>query len=115
MRGRCLNETERIHIDDRLREKVSVREIACEPGRAPSAISREIRRDRHPANGHYRPHAAQTHPDARRPRPKPIKISQDPGVTGPHSTAPAQALEPGADRPEPAPDLSRAAGDARVP
>jgi transposase, IS30 family len=54
-----LREDERIHIADRLRERVSIREIARELGRAPSTISREVRRNRHPTNGQYRPHAAQ--------------------------------------------------------
>ncbi|MET7339656.1 IS30 family transposase [Nonomuraea sp. NPDC005650] len=78
VRGRYLNETERIHIADRVREKASIREIARELGRAPSTISREIRRNRHPGNGQYRPHAAQARADARRPRPKPGKIGQNP-------------------------------------
>ncbi|MEU0572340.1 helix-turn-helix domain-containing protein [Nonomuraea sp. NPDC005983] len=76
--GRYLNETERIHIADRVREKASIREIARELGRAPSTVSREIRRNRHPGNGQYRPHAAQARADARRPRPKPGKIGQNP-------------------------------------
>jgi transposase, IS30 family len=74
VRGRYLNETERIHIADRVREKVSIREIAREFGRAPSTISREIRGNRHPGNGQYRPHAAQARADARRPRPKPSQL-----------------------------------------
>nr|SBO99152.1 Mobile element protein [Nonomuraea gerenzanensis] len=41
-------------------------------------ISREIRRNRHPTGGQYRPHAAQARADARRPRPKPSKIDQNP-------------------------------------
>jgi IS30 family transposase len=68
--GRYVNETERIHIADRVREKASIREIARELGRAPSTISREIRRNRHPTHGQYRSHAAQARADARRPRPK---------------------------------------------
>lgn len=55
---RYLRETDRIHIADRLREKATVRAIAAELGRSPSTISREIRRNRHPVNGQYRPHAA---------------------------------------------------------
>ncbi|GAA3249219.1 hypothetical protein GCM10020216_081130 [Nonomuraea helvata] len=70
VRGRYLN--------DRVREKASIREIARELGRAPSTISREIRRNRHPTNGQYRPHAAQARADARRPRPKPSKLGQKP-------------------------------------
>ncbi|SNR96850.1 Helix-turn-helix domain-containing protein [Streptosporangium subroseum] len=37
-----LREDERIHIADRVREKVSIRQIARELGRAPSTISREV-------------------------------------------------------------------------
>ncbi|WP_327743729.1 IS30 family transposase [Streptomyces europaeiscabiei] len=76
--SRYLREDERIHIADRLREKATVRAIAAELGRSPSTISREIRRNRHPVNGQYRPHAAQARADARRPRPKPGKIGQNP-------------------------------------
>ncbi|GAB7186623.1 IS30 family transposase [Kitasatospora sp. Ki12] len=76
--SRYLREDERIHITDRLREKATVRAIAAELGRSPSTISREIRRNRHPGNGQYRPHAAQARADARRPRPKPAKIGQNP-------------------------------------
>ena len=76
--SRYLREEDRIHIADRLREKASIRTIAAELGRAPSTISREIRRNRHPGNGQYRPHAAQARADARRPRPKPGKIGQNP-------------------------------------
>ncbi|MFI6006222.1 transposase, partial [Streptomyces sp. NPDC051366] len=78
--SRCLCEADRIHIADRLREKATVRAIAAELGRSPSTISREIRRNRHAGNGQYRPHAAQARADARRPRPKPSKIGQNPEV-----------------------------------
>ncbi|WP_407661098.1 IS30 family transposase [Kitasatospora purpeofusca] len=76
--SRYLREADRIHIADRLREKVAIRKIAAELGRSPSTISREIARNRHPVNGQYRPHAAQARADARRPRPKPGKIGQNP-------------------------------------
>ncbi|MEU4574669.1 IS30 family transposase [Nonomuraea sp. NPDC023979] len=76
--SRYLREDERIYIADRVREKASIREIARELGRAPSTISREIRRNRHPTGGQYRPHAAQARADARRPRPKPSRIGQNP-------------------------------------
>jgi transposase, IS30 family len=78
--SRYLREADRIHIADRLREKVTIRQIAGELGRSPSTISREIRRNRHPANGQYRPHAAQSRADARRPRPKLGKIRQNPDL-----------------------------------
>ncbi|KOU70001.1 integrase [Streptomyces sp. MMG1533] len=79
--SRYLREDDRIHIADRLREKASIRQIAAELDRSPSTISREIRRNR--TNGtrgqwHYRPHAAQARADARLPRPKPGKITQNP-------------------------------------
>nr|WP_303715476.1 IS30 family transposase [Kutzneria buriramensis]WKX16052.1 IS30 family transposase [Kutzneria buriramensis]WKX16103.1 IS30 family transposase [Kutzneria buriramensis]WKX16209.1 IS30 family transposase [Kutzneria buriramensis]WKX16263.1 IS30 family transposase [Kutzneria buriramensis]WKX16266.1 IS30 family transposase [Kutzneria buriramensis] len=76
--SRYLREEDRIHIADRLREKATVRAIAAELGRSPSTVSREIRRNRHPTGGQYRPHAAQARADARRPRPKPGKIGQNP-------------------------------------
>ncbi|MEV6940409.1 IS30 family transposase, partial [Streptomyces sp. NPDC051132] len=76
--SRYLGESDRIHIADRLREKATIRQIAAELGRAPSTISREIRRNRHPVSGQYRPHAAQARAVARRPRPKPGKIGLNP-------------------------------------
>ncbi|MFF5455390.1 IS30 family transposase [Streptomyces sp. NPDC012950] len=79
--SRYLQEHDRIHIADRLREKASIRQIAVELGRSPSTISREIRRNRRtmPKGGwYYRPHTAQARADARRPRPKTGKIGQNP-------------------------------------
>jgi transposase, IS30 family len=67
--ARYLRQDDRIHFADRLRERASIRAIAAELDRNPSTISREIRRNRHPVNGRYRPHAAQARADARRPRP----------------------------------------------
>ncbi|MGV9915608.1 IS30 family transposase [Streptomyces tendae] len=79
--SRYLQEHDRIHIADRLREKASVRQIAAELGRSPSTISREIRRNRRtmPKGGwYYRPHTAQARADARRPRPKTGKTGHNP-------------------------------------
>ncbi|WP_431904980.1 IS30 family transposase [Nonomuraea sp. bgisy101] len=79
--GRFLSESERIHIADRLREKASIRAIAAELGRSPSTISREVRRNRSHIRDNqwaYRPYAAQARAEARRPRPKPGKIGQNP-------------------------------------
>ncbi|MFJ2816843.1 IS30 family transposase [Streptomyces sp. NPDC087294] len=79
--SRYLREDERIHIADRLREKATVRAIAAELDRSPSTVSREIRRNRTVdprGQWHYRPYAAQARADARRPRPKPGKIGQNP-------------------------------------
>lgn len=80
--SRYLREDERIHIADRLREKATIRQIAAELGRSPSTVSREIRRNRTVLHDYgrwyYRPHAAQARADARRPRPKSRKISENP-------------------------------------
>jgi transposase, IS30 family len=76
--SRYLTEDERIHIADRLHENAGIREIAAELGRAPSTVSREVRRNAHPGSGAYRPHAAQQRAEGRRPRPKPSKIGTCP-------------------------------------
>ena len=68
--GRVLSLDERIVIADLMRAGLGVRAIAAELGRPPSTISREIKRNRHPGSGDYRPHAAQDRADKRRPRPK---------------------------------------------
>lgn len=81
--SRYLREDERFHIADRLREKATVRAVAAELGRSPSTVSREIRRNgmlvrKGSSRWVYRPYAAQSRADARRPRPKPGKIGQNP-------------------------------------
>ncbi|MFK8846970.1 IS30 family transposase [Streptomyces sp. Ac-502] len=78
--SRYLQEHDRIHIADRLREGASIRQIAVELGRSPSTVSREIRRNRHTLhNGgwYYRPSIAHNKAKARRSRPKPGKIGQN--------------------------------------
>lgn len=75
---RYLSEAERIQIADLLREGASIRAIAAELGRAPSTVSREIRRNRTEGTRerwHYRPHAAQARANERRARPKPGKLA----------------------------------------
>lgn len=79
-RGRYLNEAERIHLADRLRENATIRAIASELDRSPSTISREIQRNRTVlGNGrwYYRPHAADRRAKQRRPRPKSGKLAQN--------------------------------------
>ncbi|TMR34518.1 IS30 family transposase [Actinomadura geliboluensis] len=75
--GRYLDQDERLHIADRLREGASLRVIAAELGRSPSTVSREIRRNAHEPTGAYRPHTAQARADARRPRPKPRRFADN--------------------------------------
>src|SRR5690606_41052823 len=76
--ARYLDEEERIYIADRLRDRASLRAIASELGRSPSTISREIRRNRHPTNGQYRPFAANARAEARMRHPKVHKIAANP-------------------------------------
>jgi IS30 family transposase len=58
--------------------KWSVRKIAHQVGRAPSTISRELRRNLHTKSGHYLPEHAHTHAWARQRRPKPSKLASNP-------------------------------------
>ncbi|MEV4728533.1 IS30 family transposase [Saccharopolyspora sp. NPDC049426] len=78
--SRYLGQQERLYIADRRREQAGIRTIARELGRSPSTISREIRRNGMPLRGDvrkwaYRPYSAQDRALARRPRPKPRKIT----------------------------------------
>ncbi|WP_456237655.1 IS30 family transposase [Actinoplanes oryzae] len=73
--GRYLSQDDRIVIADRLREGASLRTIAVQLRRSPGTISREVRRNRHPDSGDYRPYAAQQRAEARLPRPKTGKIA----------------------------------------
>jgi len=56
---RYLSETERVAIADGLIRGRSLRDIAEELGRAPSTVSREIRRNRDERTGRYQPFGAQ--------------------------------------------------------
>ncbi len=81
--SRYLRQADRLHIADRLREKASTQQIAAELGRSHSTISREIRSNGMPLRGDasqwaYRPHAAQSRAEVRRPRPKAGKTGQNP-------------------------------------
>jgi len=75
---RFLSEDERMTIADLRRAGQSVRAIAAELGRDPSTISRELRRNRDPGAGQYRPFAAQRLAAARRARPGRGKLMHDP-------------------------------------
>jgi transposase, IS30 family len=73
---RYLSEQERIEIADLLAAKLSVRGIAAQLGRAPSTISREVRRNRDP-DGRYRPHHAEHAARHRAGKPRPRRIAGD--------------------------------------
>ena len=77
---RYLSEQERIRIADLLAAKVTVRGVAAELGRAPSTISRELRRNRDP-DGMYRPHHAEHTARLRACKPRKRRIAVD-GVLG---------------------------------
>ena len=72
----CLDER---HEIARLHDAgASVRAIAARLGRAPSTISRELRRNRDPNSGYYLPARADTQAWVRQRRPKRSKLTQNP-------------------------------------
>jgi IS30 family transposase len=73
---RYLSEHERIQIADLQAAGMSVRSIAEQMGRAPSTISREIRRNRDP-DGRYRPHHAEHAARLRACKPRKRRIAVD--------------------------------------
>jgi IS30 family transposase len=75
---RYLSEQERVRIADLRQAGHGVRAIAEQTGRSPSTISRELRRNRDPDSGQYRPFAAHKLAARRRARPRPGKIAADP-------------------------------------
>lgn len=76
-----LSEEERVTIADLHRAGERIRAIAARLGRAPSTISRELRRNTL-ANGEYRPFRAQELARRRRARPRPSKIALNPTLHG---------------------------------
>ncbi|MCA1693820.1 MAG: helix-turn-helix domain-containing protein [Actinobacteria bacterium] len=93
---RYLSEQERIRIADLLAAKVTVRAIALELGRAPSTISREIRRKSDP-DGRYRPHLAEQSARLRACQPRKRHIPLDRCWARRDASA-GQAVEPRAGR-----------------
>ena len=73
---RYLAEQERVLIADLLAAKTTIRGIAAELGRAPSTISREIRRNRDP-DGRYRPHHAEHAARLRACKPRQRRVAID--------------------------------------
>ncbi len=78
--ARFLSEAERISIGDGLLRGQSIRTIAVELGRAPSTISREIRRNRNVGGEAYHPFRAQRRAVSRRVRPRPGKLASNPDL-----------------------------------
>jgi transposase, IS30 family len=75
--GRYLSEDERVTIADLHRRGHTVRAIAAEVNRSPSTVSRELRRNRDPGSGQYRPFTAQRLAVDRRARPGRGKLARD--------------------------------------
>jgi IS30 family transposase len=71
--SRFLSQDERIEIADLLRSGMSMRQVAARLGRAPSTISRELRRNTSGSGG-YRPFEAHRQATARRARRRPRRI-----------------------------------------
>ena len=74
---RYLSEDERVQIADLRQAGAGVRAIAERLGRSPSTISRELRRNRDPGSGRYRPFTAHKLAAQRRARPRAGKIALD--------------------------------------
>jgi IS30 family transposase len=74
---RFLSEDERVQIADLARRGLGPTAIGQVMGRAPSTISRELRRNLHPS-GEYRPFHAHSAAATRRRRVRPLKLAADP-------------------------------------
>src|SRR6516225_8748173 len=74
---RYLSQQERVRIADLRQAGHGVRAIAEQTGRSPSTISRELRRNRDPGSGQYRPFTAHKLAAQRRARRRAGKIARD--------------------------------------
>ena len=74
---RFLSEDDRVGIADLRAAGFGVRGIAAQLGRSPSTVSRELRRNRDPGSGQYRPLGAQRLAARRRARPGRGKLIRD--------------------------------------
>ena len=79
--ARFLSQEERIEIADLRHAGLSIREVARRPGRAPSTVSRELRRNG-PACGRYRPFEAHRAATARRTRCHPRRLEVNDELRG---------------------------------
>jgi transposase, IS30 family len=75
--ARYLSEDERLVIGDLRRAGLSVRAIAAERDRAPSTVSRELRRNRDDSSGRYRAFTAHKLAATPRARPRARRIAAD--------------------------------------
>ncbi len=80
--SRYVSEDERVCIADLNRQGLGVRATAAKLGRSPATISRELRRNRDPGSGQYRPFTAHRLAVGRRARPGRGKLLGDPVLRG---------------------------------
>src|SRR5262249_58638836 len=85
--ARYLSQDERIEIADLRHAGLSIRQIAERLGRAPSTISRELRRNA--TAGGYRPFEAHRPATSRRARPHPRPVEANDELRGPVARRPA--------------------------
>jgi IS30 family transposase len=78
--SRYVSEDERVRIADLHRQGRGVRAIAAVVGRSPATVSRELRRNRDPDSGQYRPFTAHRLAMGRRARPGRGKLLGDPAL-----------------------------------
>ena len=96
---RYLSEDERVQIADLRQGGAGVRAIAERLGRSPSTISRELRRNRDPGSGRYRPFTAHKLAAQRRARRRAGKIARDEALRQVVAGPAGEAVESAADQP----------------
>ena len=111
---RYLSQDERIEIADLRRAGLSIRQIADKIGRAPSTVSRELRRNGR-RDGTYRPFEAHRWAVMRRARRHPRRVETNPELGEAVRRVACSALESAANCPASAPPISRRSVDVVVP
>jgi transposase, IS30 family len=112
--NRYLSEEERIGIADLRRSGLSIRKIADKLGRAPSTVSRELRRNSR-RDGQYRPFEAHRWAVQRRARRHQRRVDKNPALCDLIAELLASTVEPPTDRPAPATRILRGPIDVVMP
>ena len=114
LKGRCLSFAEREEIALARARGESIRVIARRLGRAPSTVSRELRRNADRRDGGYRATTAHALAYERASRPKPAKLATNLALRAARAGRSDAALLARADRRPAAPPVPRRAGDVGV-
>ena len=114
LKGRCLSFAEREEIALARARGESMRVIARRLGRAPSTVSRELRRNADRRDGGYRATTAHALAYERASRPKPAKLATNLALRELVQDDLTQPLLARADRRAPAPPVPRRPGDVGV-